>query len=232
MSLVVIEGPPDTLLTSLDNVKASLGISATDMDDQIIDMIKAASDFACRYCGRQFALQTVKEGLPGKGTPELLLSLTPIVELTSVSYNDDAMDPASLTITDAEAGIIQSSLGFRGTYFGVPGTIDPHPSSYAQERYFVIYQGGYVLPSWGDSQGDRTLPYDLERAVIDTVKAMVKSGSGGIVWDGVMSSYKIGDTAVSWGNKTSAQSTALDGGVSAYFPPSALAVLNWYKRAY
>ncbi len=180
----------------------------------------------------KFQKKTVKEGLPGKGTPELLLSLTPIVELTSVSYNTDAMDPDSLTIIDAEAGIIQSSFGFRGTYFGTPGTIDPHPSSYAQERYFVIYQGGYVLPSWGSSQGDRTLPYDLERAIIDTVKAMVKSGSGGIVWDGVMSSYKIGDTAVSWGNKTSAQSTALDGGVSAYFPPSSLAVLNWYRRAY
>lgn len=233
MSIEVIEAAPDTMLTTVDTVKISLGISDSASDDLIESMIRAASDMATRYCGRQFALQKIREGLPGKGVPELLLSLTPVVTVDSVYYDDAEVPSTSWVLTDKEAGIIQSNIGaFHGTYFGHLNSIDQFPSSFAQERYFVTYDGGYVLPGWGSSNGTRTLPYDLERAIIETTKKLFRDDQSGLAWDGVMSSYKIGDTAVQWGNKSTAQNQALDGNISAFFAPRSLAVLNYYRRAF
>jgi Phage gp6-like head-tail connector protein len=248
MSIEVLEPAPSTALTTLTAVKQWMGIETTDLDDTLIAMIQAASDFACRYCGREFALQKVREGIPGKGVPDMLLSLTPIIGIDSIDYNGSEMDPMIWEITDAEAGIIQSSHGFHGSYFGVPNTIDSFPSTYAQEAYFAIYEGGYVLPGWDEEiYGPRTLPYDLERAIIDTVCFQARTmptsigggggGGGGIVWDGVMQSYKIGDTSVTWsggggGSWTSGGGGGNIGNVAAYFPPTALTVLNYYRRAF
>jgi hypothetical protein len=218
-----------------------MGITATTQDENLLTLIQAASDFACRYCGREFAFQKLREGLPGKGVPEILLSLTPIIEVESLKYNENEMDSASWAVIDHEMGLIQSNFGFHGTYFGVPRTIDSFPSSYAREAYFVIYEGGYVLPGWDEAiYGPRTLPYDLERAIIETVSYQHKTsaasgGSVGVVWDGVMQSYKIGDTSVSWGNKSGSGGGSGGGsdiGVSAFFPSAALSVLNYYRRAF
>lgn len=238
MSIVILEAAPTTALTTLQAVKCSMGITATDRDDALLSIIQATSDFACRYCGRQFAFQKIREGLPGKGVPELLLSLTPIVEVESLFHRDSEMAVSSWSVIDDQAGIIQTTNGFHGSYFGTPFTIDDFPSSFAKEVYFATYEGGYVLPGWDEATyGPRTLPYDLERAIIETVSFQHKTsassgGTTGIVWDGVMQSYKIGDTSVSWGNKSSAQLMEVggDGGVSSFFPPSAIAVLNYYRR--
>ena len=238
MSIQILEAAPTTALTTLQTVKCSMGITATDRDETLVSLIQAASDFACRYCGRQFAFQKIREGLPGKGVPEILLSLTPIIEVESLYHRDSAMDNSSWLVIDDQAGIIQTTNGFHGSYFGTPFTIDAFPSSYAQEIYFAIYEGGYVLPGWDEATyGPRTLPYDLERAIIETVSFQHRTnassgGSTGVVWDGVMQSYKIGDTSVSWGNKSSADMLGSDGGVSAFFPSSAIAVLNYYRRWY
>lgn len=234
MSIEVVEAAPDNMLTTVTVAKASLGISDTNSDELIESMIRAASDFAERYCGRQFARQKIREGLPGKGVPDLLLSLTPIVTIESVMFDDATVPESSWSLADKDAGIIQSNLGnFHGTYFGDLNAIDRFPSSFTQERYFITYTGGYVLPNWpSDPYGNRTLPYDLERAILETTKKLFKDDKSGLSWDGVMASYKIGDTSVSWGNKSTAQNQALDGNVSAFFPPSALAVLNYYRRAY
>lgn len=234
MSIEIIEAAPDNLLTTLDRVKNSLGISNNASDDTLEFMIAAASDFAARFCGRQFARQKIKEGMPIKGVPDILLSLTPVVEIDEILLHGNIQDIDNWGITNAEAGIIQCSSGLSESYFGYGSDIARSPSPFAKEVLFVTYDGGYILPGWGSSQGTRTLPYDLERAIVQTVTSAFKASgtSGGIVWDGLMSSYKIGDTQVSWGNKSAATETSIDGGVSAYFPPSALAVLNWYKRAY
>lgn len=215
----VITPAPDTLLTSLATVKSMLNISGTSQDVNLTSMIQAASDFVKRYCGRDFAKQTIKESIVGKGVPDMLLSLTPLVEVTLVEFDDTEITDWELY--DAESGIIQRRARFRSTEFGHTN-FDAAPTNYAEKRWHVTYTGGYVLPSW-TGQGARTLPYDLERAVLDMVRSTyAKQG-----FDGTMKSYKIGDTAVAW--ETGSAETA---GVNALVPNSALAVLNYYRRAF
>jgi hypothetical protein len=229
MSLVVVEAAPSTMLTTLEKVKASLGITVTTKDEELTDLIQAASDFAVRYCGRSFALQKVREGLPGKGTNEILLSLTPIVAIDTVYYKEDLIDDTSYRISDAEVGSVQSDLGFRGSYYANRNSWNDFPSTDAKEVYYFTYDGGYVLPGWGTSHGTRTLPFDLERAIIGTVTAQYKTSLLSAGGTGQMTLYKIGDTEVRWNPLSAATG---DGGASAFFPPGALAVLNWYRRSY
>lgn len=224
-SITVVTPPPATDLTTVDKVKLTFGITGTDHDVLIGDMIKAASDFAVRYTGRQFAKQTVKESLPSKGVGqfELILSLTPIVgELELVEF--DTEEISDVVILDAEAGFIQRRGGFRTTALGHP-SLDFHPSSSAEYRWHVTYTGGYVLPGWDEEDhGSRTLPYDLERAIIEMVKSQFSSRK----FDGTMKSYKIGDTAITWDRALSSDAS----GAASIIPASALGVLNYYRRAY
>jgi hypothetical protein len=215
----VIDAAPDTLLTTLATVKSILGITDNAQDANLTSMIGAASDFATRYCGREFAKQTIKESIIGKGMPEILLSLTPIISVTTVEFDDAAVD--DWVMYDDKAGIIQRRAKFTSTQFP-SASIDYAPSSYGEKRWHVTYVGGYVLPGW-TGQGTRTLPYDLERAIVDMVKAQVASAK----FSGTMKSYKIGDTSITW--DTGSSETA---NVSALVPNSALAVLNYYRRAF
>lgn len=225
MSIEVITAAPDKLLTKLATVKAAMGITASTYDTLLGDLIAAASDFAVRYCGREFAKQTVKESIAGKGLPDAMISLTPIVEIEKIELDDAEMD--GWTILDREAGFIQRRGSFTSTNLPNP-TITPHPSNYYEKRWHVTYTGGYVLPGWTGDGVVRNLPYDLERAIIAMIKSQFAKDSAGIV-DGTMKSYKIGDTTIQW--ETSPQALGPDN-VGALIPGAALAVLNYYKRVF
>lgn len=220
MSIEVLEPAPSTMLTTVERVKARLGISNDSQDEMIEEMIKAASDFVVKFCGREFALQRVKESLVSKGVPELLLSLTPVVDFEFVEFDDTVIE--DVTLYDAEAGIIQRRSGFRSTT--IPNrTIDFAPSNYHEKRWHVTYTGGYILPSYGVSQGPRTLPYDLERAVLEIVKTELTS----LQFDGTLKSYRIGDTAITWERGAGSRDS-----VQALVPNSALAILRYYQRPF
>lgn len=222
MSIQVLEPPPSKWLTNLEAVKLTLGISDNSQDELLGSLIAAASDFVKSYTGREFALQTVKESLAGRGLPDLILSLTPIVEVEKVEFDDTEIE--DWVVLDKEAGFIQRKAGFTSTIIGY-NTINRFPSSYEEKRWHVTYTGGYVLPSFGCSQGQRNLPHDLERAVI----GMVKTAVSAVQLDGTMKSYKIGDTSVTWDRSISSESVP---GLASLVPSSALAVLNYYRRAY
>lgn len=224
----VLEPPPSRDLTTVAKMKLLMGIadSDTSKDEILADMISSISDFVIRYTGRDFARQVVREKLPGKGTPELILAITPIVEVTSVKYDGQIID--DWTLLDREAGFIQRRGGFKST--NIPfGTIDRAPSGHYEYLWEVEYEGGYILPGWGSSQGTRNLPFDLERAVTESVKSYFMSRS----LDGNWKSYKIGDTAISFGAAAS-----LSGGSGAAaaaasgIPVTALGILQWYRRSF
>lgn len=224
----VLEPPPSRNLTTVAKMKLTLGIPASDesKDDLLADMITSASDFIRRYTGRDFARQVVTEKLPGKGTPDLILSITPLVEVLSVKK--DGMNYTDWTILDREAGFIQREAGFTSTAFG-HSSIDRAPSSFYRYAWEVTYEGGYILPGWGSSQGELNLPFDLQRAVSE----IVKSAYMGRGMDGNWKSYKIGDTAVSFGSTTGGGAAGADASNAiAGIPPNALSVLQWYRRAF
>lgn len=217
MTIEVLIAAPDTKLTTLAKVKALLGITNDTKDEILTDMIQAASDFAVRYCNRTFAAQTVKESLIGKGRPDLMVSITPITHLEKVEFDEAEAD--GCVILDADAGFIQRRTGFKSTEF-LASHFDLAPSSFGEKRWHVTYTGGYVLPGWGESAGTRTLPYDLERAIMSMVKVSYKN----MGFDGSMKSYKIGDTAITW------ERSLTDGNLGGLVPPDALAVLRYYQR--
>lgn len=224
MSIEVLEPAPDKLLTTLAKVKLTMGITSDETDEVLEDMIAAASSFVMRYTGRDFALQTVKESLEGKGLPRLMISLTPIVDVDKIELDDSVIE--GWTIEDREAGFIQRAGGFMSTNLPF-GTIDRFPSPYGEKRWHITYSGGYVLPNWGVSQGygqdEVNLPADLQRAVIDMVRSQFSKRR----LDGTMKSYRIGDTTVTWD-----VSNAGSGNVGALIPGTALSVLDYYRRVY
>ncbi len=223
----VLEPPPSRNLTTLRKVKLAMGITGEDADrDELLnDMIAAASDFVQRYCGRDFARQVVTESLPGKGTPDLILSITPIIDLIGVKFRGQEIE--GVKVLDREAGFIQRSSGFTDTSFPY-GTIDLAPSPYHRYSWEVTYEGGYILPGWGESQGVRTLPFDLERAVGEIVKSAFMSRN----MDGNWKSYKIGETAISWLGASGVSTGTNAANAVAGIPQSALSVLQWYRRAF
>lgn len=223
----VLEPPPSRNLTTVDKVKIAMGIpgSDTSKDEMLADMIASASAFIMRYTGRDFARQVVREKLPGKGTPDLVLAITPLIEILSVKKDD--VEYTDWTILDREAGFLQREAGFTSTAFAHP-SIDRAPSSYYRYAWEVEYEGGYILPGWGSSNGEVTLPFDLQRAVSEMVKSAYLSRG----MDGNWKSYKIGDTAISFGSGSGASAGSSAANGIAGVPPNALSVLQWYRRAF
>lgn len=229
MSIVVVLAAPDKLLAKRTDVKSVLGISAgdTSKDDVIDDLIKQASAFITRFTGREFARETVTEKIIGKGLPTLLLSRTPIIAVNTVCFRDGFIDD-EVDVQDADAGVIFRQIGFSSSTLGNSDSFNYHPTAYGVEDWHVTYTGGYVLPNWDggaiDSDGPEILlPSDLERACIDMVKTYYR----GMSVDGTISTYRIGDTQVSWNRDGSQFSPQLAG-----LSPMASSVLMFYRRAY
>lgn len=166
MALTVTAPANDTKLTTKDAVKTELGLGVAEhVDDTFFDaLIQQASDAIARYCRRPFALETISETLPGYGDTQLLLSRTPIVSVASVLHNGDIITDYS--IEDRDAGVLfrrdlwtwTAGIGWNLTDYVRPGSEEP--------QFTVVYDAGFVLSGEG-----RTLPYDVERACITTVKA-------------------------------------------------------------
>lgn len=218
MAIEVITPAVDNYLTSVDKLKLILGISDNSQDSLLEEMIKQASDLIETYTGRVFAEEEVVESLPGKGTPDILLSRTPIINVTSVKF--DTTETPGWVILDKDAGIIQRRDGWLNTNLSW-ATISPHESSYYENRWHFTYTGGYKLPSAG---AQRNLPYDLERACIEISKTYHEQAQ----MDGTLESYKIGDTSVKWAKRSASGS----GGEFSSIPNIALNVLDYYRRAF
>lgn len=151
MAITVSTLSPYTRLTTTAKVQAELGI-ATDATllDALVDRASAAVE---TYCNRTFQRETLTETLPGFGDIHLQLTRTPIVSVSSVTYN------TSTTITDysvasAAKGWLYRQAGWEWTvqvWPGLTGALQyldmgsPVPRS-EEPLYSVVYTAGYLLP--------------------------------------------------------------------------------------
>jgi len=224
MSITVVVPPTTTLLTTLDRLKAELGITVTADDPVLSDMIERASSAIARECRRTFGRETVAETLDGTGTRLLGLSVTPIVSITSVTEDSVTLASTEYSIEDAESGALyrlngwgrSSGLRMWGTEAFASGYIMP---GYQDRRYTVTYVGGYLLPPGATPN----LPGAIEQACLETVKTWFAQRDG-VVSDAT--SVKIGSLSVQYSGAPS------DAASQFGLPAVALGLLrNSYARA-
>lgn len=142
-------------LTSLDTVKAELGVVDRSSDDKLKALISQASGVVASYCNRVFGLETVTEIFRVRcGTHGLIAGRYPIKEITSIVENDIELSADDFE-ADLEAGIIERLRS---------GCVVRWPHG----KVTVVYSAGYNLPA--------DVPEPVERATIELVKQFYSSG--------------------------------------------------------
>jgi hypothetical protein len=134
-------------LTTLADVKESLGIAASDTsyDNLIIRKINQATIAIEKYTGRRF-LSTVytDEEYDATGTDQLVLKQRPITTLTSISSRDTSLNEADWDVLDTNVYFYDANSGVVALLFNTTGRWN---------RYKVTYTAGYS-----------TIPEDIAEA--------------------------------------------------------------------
>lgn len=122
-----------------------------------------ASRFIDEFCGRKFYYEEdIVENVAIKDPKFMLLERTPLVSLTSISYDSVDLAAADYSIYTAKTGSIIATTYFNRT------------TRYTPTRYVVTYNGGYRLPADGLT---RDLPYDIEHVAKMLVRQMYNGRS-------------------------------------------------------
>lgn len=165
-TLTVSSDAESTNLTTRTRVKTMLAITSSDEDAYLDMVIPQASAAACNYIGvragddglctlgKETVIETFRLTREEPGIP---LSRWPVVSITTVVEDDDEDELESDEYEiDKPTGILRRLDG------------DENRLNWTSVKVTVTYIAGWVLP--GDS-GTRTLPYDIEDAVISLIKA-------------------------------------------------------------
>ena len=184
-----------------DNALTTLAVIASELDDysegddadvdaRVARYINAASSRFENATGRKwYYTEGHEERVAGHGTGRLTVtdhlpveSIDKIELLSGVISGDiqvTAVADSSYEIEDSDVGWI------RRTSFGVwkntarhVTDISTHPRAGTEKKlYRVTYDGGHVTPAQGDDDEelDRTLPYDIEQAIVEYVVMLWQS---------------------------------------------------------
>ncbi len=225
----------DTLAVGIGStiyVDALTSTSPTALQAAIInDMIDEASDTIAAYCHRVFGRETVAETLPGTNRRTLGLSRTPLVSVASVyedgtllgtvSPTDFSADPAGYYIEDGACSALGRDTGwYVSSIWGWDRVA--YDSGYISQlwrrwRYAVTYTAGWVLPE----EVSPTLPGGIERACVETVKALYQ---GRVTPDPSIASEQVGDIRITYRDNTArGQADASAGRIA--LPPVAVGLL-------
>lgn len=151
--LTIITPAASNDLTTLDKVKAELGITGTAEDARLTQLISEASAMIAAYCGRTgFGRETLRQTERLEGTCSAIRldrDLAPVVSSVTV-------DGEALASTDYE---LDGSLLYRlSASFRIP---------WAFGVVVVDYQAGWTLPAGA--------PADIDRAAQDLVVGLYRA---------------------------------------------------------
>lgn len=157
---------------TLDRVQRELNVVDESKLDILEDLIREAKAITDAYCCRSFDKQeAVVEKVRGHDDAFILVSITPIIEIDSITIDGVALADTDYEIDDAASGTIYRENGWESKSTFLPGIMNrPIPNS-QQANIEVTYDGGYILPG----VTGRTLPYDIERANFQIVKHLYQS---------------------------------------------------------
>lgn len=136
-------------LCLLTDLKDDLGITDSSSDARLERRILAASSMITEFLNRPLRYDAARvEALPGYGTDKLFPSLTPIRSITSVTFEDELLDPDTYEI-DPHGLFVVAESGWLDTRLGVQ-TIASKLQRIAgteQPLFIVTFAGGYSLPN-------------------------------------------------------------------------------------
>ena len=218
-------------LTTVARLSRELRITAPSSGDdlaQMEDLISEVSAAVESYCGRSFGRATTTDKLPGYGTPILKLGRYPLVTIGAVLLDGVAVPQEAWATTpepdDAAAGLLVNIIATWAWTADVTSSAAPeqHPGR-ERKAYSVTYTAGYVLPKDASPPTTpRTLPYDLERAVLLTCVSEYRSRGRNLS----IASESLLSASVSY-----VQPGATDKGAeSGIIPDAAAIILDRYKR--
>lgn len=151
-----------TALTTLDRLKAELGITATDEDDYLTGMLDRLSAALCDVLtvasaedgtvtlGRETLIETQRLV---KSKKKLYLARYPTVSVTSIVENDVTLTTDDWRIGNSAFGVLERMS-------------DDVEIEWPSGTIVVTHIAGWLLP--GDS--GRNLPFPIEDAIFDTIK--------------------------------------------------------------
>jgi hypothetical protein len=173
----------DSDLTLPATLATELGVDPADA--RLPRLIAAASALICRYTNRRQLHYGVgiSEKVKGTGRLRLVLDVGPVLSVTSVTYLDGTVVPASeYSIESSGGGLLYKASGWPLTGVsrgGLPPQNDLLAGSEAS-NITVVYTAGYVTPAQFTSPGwagpARSLPYDLEEACVQLATSLYRNG--------------------------------------------------------
>lgn len=135
-------------LVTLEDVKAFLDISSDSSDAELTAFIAVASQMVEAYCNRLFSTRTVVEKfILEESVSSMILERSPIISLTSIECDGNAVDVAGLYVNKSAAIIRKSD----GTVFEFG-------------NYEIEYQGGRAATPDPVAQAVKELVRDMRDA--------------------------------------------------------------------
>lgn len=208
----------DKALTTVARMESELSI--TSASSTLEPLIEEASEEIQQTAGRWFYRNSGHaESVPGYGGRYLRVSdHLPIVSVSAITYDGDTVNSSTYDIHDSEAGEIVSDGTWSWTATeSTDITRDPIVGT-EEALYEVTYTGGWITPKQDDDGvGSRNLPYDIERACIDLVKALYYQRT----IDPSVQSKKVSKGSVTYSGGSGAMS---------HLPPRTRQVIQRYQR--
>jgi hypothetical protein len=214
--LNICVGSTDRDLTTTSALKGILGTTATSDDSKLSLAIRAASRWAATYIGvDDLSVQSYQETAAGYSTRTLQLSRSPIRAVPRVFDSTDTGSASQLLtseyrVENAAAGMLSRDQGFEwnplmmGHQFGFAPPLSLTPMSGQEIRSWLVdYVAGWTYggvdtgsANWSTEAGTtstgRTLPEDVEQAVIYKAIAIYQGGEDEIEKE------KLGDFEVNY----------------------------------
>jgi len=148
LTVTAVTAPASTYdLTLLATVKAELGITDRDEDENLARWIKQASEAIAKFCNRVFAQETLTDTFRFKLRDReegLALSRFPVTDLASVVENDTTLDASDYELSPLGGVLIRLR--------------NDHPWLWRYGKVVATYTAGYERVA--------DLPFGIERAAI------------------------------------------------------------------
>lgn len=165
---------PTDALTTRTKVKSYMGITGTDNDTVIDELITGVTAFIKSYCGgRNFLSQAYVEIYDSKrGRHKIFLKQLPVSALTVVEYRAGTPSTPIWNTYNADTYLLYGNAGYIHFYGGLPEV---------PQGFRISYTAGYLIDFTQEFTAFHTLPADLTMAANEMIATILNTRkSGGI----------------------------------------------------